>query len=83
MSLKVLLSFFTGAEEVPPLGFSPPPTLHFNRHEVYPTASTCALELVLPTQYDTYEQFKDAMLTGLLFHGGFGKNEVIPVELKT
>ena len=39
-----------------------------------PTASTCALELVLPTaHYNNYEDFKNFMCQGIRDHGGFGK----------
>ena len=73
-SLKSILAFFTGAEEVPPLGFCPVPTLRFNPKEMYLTSSTCAMELVLPTQNNTYEELKKMFLYGLDNNGGFGKS---------
>ena len=56
LSLGDCLSFFTGAEQVPPAGFDRECTLNFNSSNIYPTASTCALVLTLPTMYyDTYD----------------------------
>ncbi len=72
----MVLSFFTGAEQVPPLsyGLYTSPTLRFNHSQPLPTASTCATELILPTVYfdKPFSAFKDAMDTALLCHGGFG-----------
>ncbi len=48
--LKNVLSFFTGAESIPTLGFARV-TLTFNSKSIFPTASTCALELTLPTTH--------------------------------
>ena len=51
VSLKDILSFFTGSSAVPPLWFNIDPTRSFNHNAVYPTASTCTFSLTLPTQY--------------------------------
>ena len=64
--------FFSGAAKPPPLGFPEKPTLQFDTDNIYPTSSTCALVLTLPTKYSCYEEFKRAMFVGLKFHGGFG-----------
>lgn len=65
--------FFSGASKVPPLGFSKTPTLNFSGDNIYPTASTCALTLTLPTRYrEDYESYKRALRVGFKFHGGFG-----------
>ena len=73
LTLSSCLSFFSGAERLPPIGFETDCALNFNRDNIYPTASTCALTLVLPTKYhDDYIQFKDKMLFGFANHGGFG-----------
>ena len=54
-------------------GFDTECTLNFNSCNVYPTASTCALTLTLPTKYhDDYYHFKDKMLYAFANHGGFG-----------
>ena len=74
VTLKDVMIFFSGSNEVPAVKFSPAPSLHFNKDNLYPTASTCSLELVLPSKYYSYKDFKKSMTTGLLCHGGFGKN---------
>ena len=69
VTLSTVLSFVTGAEEIPPLGFPHNATLGFSETNSYPTASTCAIQLTLPFKYATYEDFrKNAMMN----HGGFG-----------
>lgn len=75
VTLMHVLSFFTGAERVPPLGFSSveKPHLTFNYESPYATASTCALQLCLPTKYfDKPDVFQDKMITSFRDHGGFG-----------
>ena len=72
MTLSTIMNFFTGAEEIPPSGFSTEPTLYFNT-DLYPTASTCGVELTLPSIYSRYEDFKRNMDIALQSHGGFGK----------
>ena len=72
VSMGDILSFFTGAEDVPPLGFNDA-TLNFNDNNPYPTASTCGLILTLPTQYYTsYDAFKVNFIFGVRNNGGFG-----------
>ena len=44
VSLQMVLCFFTGADSIPPLGMKAA-TLNFNPKIVFPTASTCAIEL--------------------------------------
>ena len=72
VSLRSVLSFFSGGEEIPPMGFQFEPELNFNPDNVYPTASTCAVQLTLPTRYKEYEAFKHAMTIGFTCHGGLG-----------
>ena len=73
LTLGDLLVFFTACEKVPVLGFDPHLSLHFNSMDSYPTASTCAHELVLPSKYhEDSAGFKQAMTTGLLCYGGYG-----------
>ena len=49
------------------------PYLEFSSTNIYLAASTCALIFTLPTKYGrNYEAFKEAMITGLKYHGGFG-----------
>ena len=71
VSLKTVLAFFTGADCIPPLGYTSA-TLTFNPTDPYPTASTCAIQLTLPTKYESFEEFKEHMNTALRMHGGFG-----------
>lgn len=66
------MSFFTGADSIPPLGFGDA-TLTFNDTNPYPTASTCGLCLTLPTKYyDDYSSFKKEFVFAISNHGGFG-----------
>ena len=70
-SLEDIIIFFSGADGIPPLGFNHSPSLHFLETDaVFPTSSTCSLQLRLPTQYNTYETFKDAMKEVLFGNGG-------------
>lgn len=72
IGLHNVLSFFTGAEIIPPLGFEITPSLRFS-DSMLPTASTCALQLILPTSYYNNEElFKEKMIYAMLNHGGFG-----------
>ena len=74
IGLKDVLIFFTGADRVPPLGFISQPTLTFlhDPKDIFPTASTCSLELRLPTTHAEYNTFKDYMIIAFKGHGGFG-----------
>ena len=70
----VTLSLSSGAEEIQENGFPHEPVLSFNPTDVFPTASTCAIELTLPTMYsDNYYKFKTMMNIALTCHGGCGK----------
>ena len=67
IGLHNVLSFFT---IIPPLGFEITPSLS---DSMLPTASTCALQLILPTSYYNNEElFKKKMIYAMLNHGGFG-----------
>ncbi len=73
LTLGQVLSFFTGAEYPPPLGFDLEPMIRFSTVSDFPLASRCALELTLPTKfYNDYTMFKEKMIYGLCNHGGFG-----------
>lgn len=73
VTLGQVLSFFSGAEYPPPLGFNIPPAIYFSATNVFPQASTCALTLTLPTKYfDQPESFEEKMIYALKNHGGFG-----------
>ena len=73
VSLELILSFATGVTSIPPMGFSKEPSINFSEYDVYPTASTCILQLTLPTCYDSFTSFKSALDTGFTMHGGFGR----------
>ena len=71
--LEDFMIFFSGSETPRPLGFLRKPYLEFSYTNIYPTASTFALIFTLPTKYGrNYEAFKEAMMTGLKCHWGFG-----------
>ena len=72
VTLSTVLSFVTGAEEIPPLGFPHNATLGFSETNPYPTASTCAIQLTLPSKYAMYEDFRKYVLYAMVNHGGFG-----------
>ena len=66
------MKFFSGAEVVPPMGYPHDPEINFNPESPYPTSSTCALQLTLPTCYSEYGPFRRALDTAFTMHGGFG-----------
>lgn len=71
VSLEMVLSLFTGAENIPPEGYSCV-VLNFHNQNHYPIASTCAVELTLPTKHSQYDNFKKQLDTAFTMHGGFG-----------
>ena len=72
LKLTDVLSFFTGADEIPPGGFFQKPILSFDDKGVFPTASTCALHLILPTKFhEDFDQFKRHASIAFTCHGGF------------
>lgn len=71
VTLENILSFFTGSDTIPPLGYASV-TLNFNKDNLYPTASTCAVELTLPTMHNDFDAFKLHMDVAMTMHGGFG-----------
>ena len=72
VSLGDILSFYSGANDIPPLGFPHEAELNFNPIAVYPTASTCAIQLTLPTKYRHFDEFKNRLDQPFTMHGGFG-----------
>jgi len=71
-----LLQFVTGANRVPPMGFSTVINIGFydmlsERH--YPTASTCELKLLLPRGVECPERLQELLEDALLGAHGFGK----------
>ena len=49
VTLSTILSFFMGFECIPPLGLPLQPSLTFDEVSMYPTASTCVMQLRLAT----------------------------------
>ena len=71
-TLEEVLIFFTGA---PPLGFDKIPKLTFlegSPNKTLPTASTCSIELHLPTHHTDFYSFKSFMILGIKGNDGFG-----------
>ena len=56
VTLEDILTFFTGADRPPPLGFQPYPTLHFCNDELA-SAQTCEIGLSLPIIHKEYKKF--------------------------
>ncbi|XP_076149223.1 G2/M phase-specific E3 ubiquitin-protein ligase-like [Alosa pseudoharengus] len=71
-TLHDILQFATGSNEVPPIGFSPQPSIEF-LHEggKYPIANTCVNFLRLPI-HTNYDSFREAMDFGIRNTQGFG-----------
>ena len=61
--MKELLTFATGADHIPLLGFPSMPIIQFTSEEsqYLPTASTYTLSLFLPLQLADYEDFKETL----------------------
>ena len=68
--LSTVLSVFTGAESLPPMGVGMAPVLRFDPSNMFPTASTCALEFTL--YHNQPHLFKEKMVYAFKNHGGFG-----------
>ena len=74
-SIEDVLVFFSGTNRVPPLNFDKQPTITFLHSACakFATASTCDLQLRLPTGYgEDYEAFKSAMVMAVKDNDGFG-----------
>lgn len=77
VTFKDLLKFITGADAIPPLGFTHPLNIYFFDQDKegtrLPYASTCALNLSLPRGHDNPESFEELMSNSLFNSYGFGK----------
>ena len=67
LTLEEVLIFFSGAEAIPPLGFSKKARLYYLQDILYPETSTCGLTLTLPTKHNEYDIFKSAMIFGIRY----------------
>jgi hypothetical protein len=70
VSLRDILIFATGASKIPPMGFSPQPTLSF-WEDVRPKANTCGTVMFLPTALEV-EKFQEMMDDGIMNSPFFG-----------
>ena len=70
-TLEEGLVFFTGSSTIPPLDFKKQPKIVFleDHSRVLPTASTCSLELRLPTCHVDYYDFKTYVKMAFQNHG--------------
>ena len=70
--LEDVLVFFSGAGHIPPLCFEKEPTLTFNQGCRLATASTCDLQLRIPTIHgNNYSSFREAMILSCKGNDGF------------
>ena len=73
-SLRDVMTFLTGCDSVPPLGFgSVSPSIQFSETTVWPTLSTCAWSLTFPLNFPTTNPvlFKEKMDFSILGSQGF------------
>ena len=62
------ISFCTGSEDPSPVGFGEPITVQFDSNTEWPLASTCALQLTLPSKFhDNCSKFQDNIVCALLW----------------
>ena len=77
LKLKDVLKFMAGCETIPPMGFPCDLNVHF-RHgcpdncQCRPTASTCALVLILPNHSCSSKEIGDLLISCLIDCCGFG-----------
>lgn len=70
-----VLAFCTGADKIPPLGFGQMPKIMFLGKDQgrFATASTCDLQLRLPTIHgENLTFFRESMIMSLKDNDGFG-----------
>jgi len=76
VTLTDVLTFITGADRIPPLGFEAPIKIDFytmTSVQHFPTVSTCDLRLWLPRGVSDPEYFQNLMEEAVLGSHGFGK----------
>ena len=67
------LIFMSGTDHEPPLGFPHEPKVAFlHGSGRFCTASTCDLQLRLPTVHEDYNEFKSSMVLAFKGNDGFG-----------
>ena len=79
LTFEEILFFGTGLKQVPPLGFSPSPTIEFlhnaegnGNQSTFPKANTCSCCLQLPVVHTSYAEFVDAVVFAIKNSQGFG-----------
>ena len=70
ITLQDVLNFVTESTEIPPMGFTPHPTINFSSATTLPIASTCSNALTLPMCL-TYETFRYNLAFGIKNSPGF------------
>ena len=77
VKLSEILTFWTGADQVPPGSFDHDLKIVFFTQEInerrLPSSSTCALQLWLPRGVEELNSFTDMMKTCIKETEGFGK----------
>lgn len=71
ISLKEILTFATGSDQIPYLGFGVDPSIEFLHEETFPKANTCAMVLRLPV-HNSFNSFKESMEFAIQNSPGFG-----------
>jgi hypothetical protein len=73
VTLSDILIFATGSRRIPPMGFSPQPTICF-WEDVRPKSNTCGMVLFLPTAQvvTNFEKFQEMMDDGIVNSPFFG-----------
>ena len=70
--MEDILTFVTGSNEIPPMGFDQPLKIEFLNGQRLPNASTCSLTLRFPREIVHYDTFKDKFTLSILGAHGFG-----------
>ena len=73
VTLKDILIFSTGCDEIPIAGFDTQPTLEFSPTDIFPTASTCDPTLRIPLNVKGSEMFSANMRMAIFGSFGFGR----------
>lgn len=72
--LSKFLMFCTGVSSIPPLGFHDPSEITVTSvNSILPNANTCPMELEIPSQLSTFEEFSKQMDLAIDYQAtGFG-----------
>jgi len=77
LELSDILSFWTGADSIPPIGFSHNLSVQFYSQEPkqrrLPSASTCSMVLWLPRNVGEPDTLWDLLTDAIRMSAGFGK----------